>query len=86
MNAEEKVQAAISMLQELKWNRDNNWLANAMRIDEVLQMLRSPSTPSPVQTTVNTCHPRAGLSDRLIALIGKRSRNTRAAKTPKPKG
>jgi len=83
MNAEEKVQAAISMLQELKWNRDNNWLANAMRIDEVLQMLR---TPSPVQTMVNTCHPRAGLSDRLIALIGKRSRNTRAAKTPKPKG
>jgi hypothetical protein len=78
MTNEEKVQAAISMLQELKWNRDSNWLANSMRIDEVLQMLR---TPSPVSAAVNTRHPRAGLSDRLIALIGKPSRNTRAAKT-----
>ncbi len=85
MTNEQKVQAAISMLQELKWNRDSNWLANAMMIDEVLQMLRTPSKEDVPGQNAASSRPRAGLSDRLIALIGKPSRNTRAVKTQKLK-
>lgn len=84
MNNEEKIAYALDMLQALKWNRDSNWLSNAMRIDEVIRVLKSPSTGSPATGPGQKTAPRsqrAGLSDRLIALIGKPSGSARARKT-----
>jgi len=84
MTNEEKIQGAIEMLQQIKLNRDTSWLSAAMMIDEVIKLLRSPSSVVPGQNAASS-RPRAGLSDRLIALIGKPSRNTRAVKTQKLK-
>ena len=84
MNNEEKIKYALGMLQQLKWSRESNWLSNAMAIDEVIRVLQTPSTlPATVpgqKTTPRSS--RAGLSDRLSALIGKRSGKARASKTP----
>jgi len=88
MTNEEKIQNALCMLQDLKWKRDNSWLANAMIVDEVIKLLKTPENkrdeeyPSAVGISAAvSSRPRAGLSDRLIALLGKRSGNARAGKT-----
>ena len=80
MNNEEKIVVAIAMLRELKWGRES-WLSNASRIDEVINVLQSRSSPGIKDRPVETFQPRAGLSDRLFALIGKRARDARAAQT-----
>ena len=82
MTNEEKISTALSMLQQLKWSREINWLSNAMAIDEVIQILKTPSTlPAtiPGQKIVSRSR-RAGLSDRLMALLGTRSQDARARK------
>lgn len=82
MTNEQKISTALNMLQQLKWNQDSTWLSNAMRIDEVIQMLRTPATlPANVADQKTISHrQRAGLSDRLVALIGKRSQDARGRK------
>ena len=85
MTKDEKIEAALQLLEQIKWGKDSSWLSAARIVDEVTNLLRSPSTQVP-GTNAAAPRPRAGLSDRLIALIGKRSGNTRAIKTPKVKG
>jgi len=82
MNDREKIQAALSMLQGMKWGRES-WLSNAMRIDEVVQMLQAPGndrTGAGEPSAAVSSRPRAGLSDRLIALLGKHSGSARPSK------
>lgn len=82
MNNEQKIAYALDMLQKIKWGHESGWLTNAMMIDEVIRVLKTPcSSPAadPVQK-INSRSQRAGLSDRLMALIGKPSGNARAAK------
>jgi hypothetical protein len=90
MTDKQKVAYALNMLQQLKWNRDSTWLSNAIHIDEVIRVLKSPSTGVGVSATgpgqkIVSRSQRAGLSDRLMALIGKPSgsaRGSAAASTP----
>lgn len=88
MNNEEKISTALSMLQQLKWNQDSNWLSNAMLIDEVIRVLKTPSTlPATVpEQKTNSRSRRAGLSDRLIALLGTRSGSARVSKKQMAEG
>lgn len=88
MNDRQKVSSALNMLRDLKWRKESSWLTNAMRIDEIIKMLEMPNedhmadagVPGAAAPASASPRQRAGLSDRLIALLGKPSGNARRPK------
>ena len=78
MNDRQKINVALDLLQGIRHGPDQSWITNAMTVDEVIRILRMPGENN-MDTVTAKRVPRAGLSDRLFALLGKRARDARAA-------